>query len=119
MKQDTQSVRKRPIWWRRFSWPVAAATPKMGRVPLTPEQINQVAAVLNTRGAANRCDVCRHTGTMALVPETAQVPMSFAPNVFGGSAIPCAVTVCNNCGNIRLHALGPLGLQALGNRTGP
>jgi len=91
----------------------------MGGVPLTPEQIGQVGAALNARGAQRRCEVCGRQQAMAIVPETAQVPMSFAPNVIGGGAIPCAVTVCNHCGNTHLHALGPLGLQALGNRPGP
>jgi len=91
----------------------------MRRVPLSAEQMGNIQATFAERAIPNRCEVCGRAGAMALVPETAQVPMSFAPNVLGQGAIPSAVVVCNHCGNVRLHALGPLGLQALGNRPGP
>jgi hypothetical protein len=101
------------------SWPFRWPWPTIRRVPLTPEQNAQVTAVLNARGTPGRCEVCGHVGTMGLVPETAQIAMAFAPNILGAGAMPCAVVVCSNCGNVRLHALGPLGLQAVGNRPGP
>ena len=76
----------------------------------------QIQATIAARTPVNMCEVCGQHGTMSVVPETAQVPMSFAPNVIGSGSMPCAVVVCNYCGNVRFHALGPLGLQPLGNR---
>ena len=88
-------------------------------MPLSPEELSIIQTSLNARAIQNRCDVCGHANTMGIVPETAQVPMAYAPTAIGAGAIPCAVIVCNHCGHTRFHALGPLGLQNLGSRRGP
>jgi len=31
---------------------------------------------------------------------------------FGGPSVPCAIVVCENCGNVSFHAMGALGLMA-------
>ncbi len=71
----------------------------------------------NSRVPLNQTHACGRQGTMGLIQETAQVPVAPAPNVLGAGAIPTVTLVCSNCGNVRFHALGVIGLTALGNRT--
>lgn len=87
-------------------------------MPLNDAQVAQVGQALAARGTMNACISCNRTGTLSLLPETAQIAASPAPNIIGGVAIPCVALICSNCGFVRLHALGSLGLATLGNRSG-
>lgn len=54
--------------------------------------------------------VCLYCGSnnWAFLPEAALVPQW--TNILPAPGIPVAVMICNNCGNVRMHALGALDL---------
>jgi hypothetical protein len=79
--------------------------------PMAQDFKETVMAKLSERGIRPLCEVCGHNN-WAVVDQ----PISI---VVGGSSsgfsiplpqIPAAGLICNNCGNVRLFALGALGL---------
>ena len=78
------------------------------------EQYNKINAILTERKAVLPCPRCGNT-YFSLLHGFVSLPVQnpTAENaVNGGPAIPCVVTVCNNCGFLSNHALGVLGLLA-------
>ena len=61
------------------------------------------ATVPCSRCGGNRFELQPTYTTLPLVPDFRMA------SSYGGH-IPCAIIICNNCGNINLHSLGALGL---------
>jgi len=78
---------------------------------LPPYFREKVLAALSQRGAKPECEVCGQNN-WAVINQAVSVLIT---DLSGGfmlppPQIPSAGLVCNNCGNIRLFALGALGL---------
>lgn len=75
------------------------------------EQLARLPEQLQARGVPVQCEVCKAGAHFPLdriiKPHLQQSPWTMQ---MGGAAIPCGVTLCNNCGHVRLHALGILDL---------
>ena len=71
----------------------------------------EIQDVLVARGALLPCARCgRQAFTVLDGYATVDQQNDLTQLILGGATVPCAVIGCNNCGNISLHALGPLGL---------
>lgn len=72
----------------------------------------KIIAKLNERGAVLPCARCGRN-KYALLDDLTRIDQqkNMAVVSFGGPSIPCAVVVCENCGNVSLHAIGALGLM--------
>jgi hypothetical protein len=70
---------------------------------------------LKEKMASAVCASCGNNNWM-LVPEAALIQQWAM--MLPAPGIPVSVAICNNCGFVRLHALGPLGLLSkdIGNR---
>ena len=68
----------------------------------------KVAELLKEKNAL-KCPVCGEENS-------AVFDSIFARALQVGRALPCAVVVCKNCGNIREHAVDPLGIKVLSNK---
>ena len=100
----------------RFSWPWSPTEKKLDRVGLEQDQLTEIWAALTKRGALpNRCNACGRPD-VGLMLEMAQLQIGPNPGAYDGNAIPSAILLCSNCGNIRIHSLGALGLLELGTR---
>lgn len=71
-----------------------------------------IARMIHEKGALNPCSRCGQDKFSLLdgfinLPLTQEVSGNV---IIGGPQVPCAVTACNNCGNLTYHALGALGL---------
>lgn len=75
-------------------------------LPLDVDQAKLVEA-LNAKKASSLCVSCG-SNNWALMPQAALVPQWI--NVLPAPGVPVSAAICNNCGFVRLHALGPLGL---------
>jgi hypothetical protein len=73
----------------------------------------KIIAKLNERGALLPCSRCGKN-KFALLDDIARIDQQKNMSVvsFGGPSVPCATVVCENYGNVSLHALGALGLMA-------
>ncbi len=81
-------------------------------MPLPSNFKDQVLQKLKEKGAAPSCEVC-HQNNWAVVDQAIAAPIT---DLSGGlripqPQIPCAGLICNNCGNLRLFALGALGIE--------
>jgi hypothetical protein len=76
-----------------------------------PNFQQQVIAALNSRGTRAACEVCGQNNWAAVDQPVAINITDLSGNVLiPAPQIPAAALICNNCGNVRLHALGALGL---------
>jgi hypothetical protein len=73
----------------------------------------KIIAKLNERGASLPCSRCGRQ-KFALLDDLARIDQQKDMSVvrFGGPSVPCAIVVCENCGNVSFHAMGALGLMA-------
>lgn len=89
-------------------------------MPLPAEFKDQLLAKLAERGARPQCEICEHNN-WAVVDQAISVQITDLSGALRipPPQIPCAGLVCNNCGNLRLFALGALRLlpEAEGGRT--
>lgn len=74
----------------------------------------EILAVLETRGAPKACSLCG-VKQWALGSGFYFLPVQgeFPTVNYGTSGMPCAGLVCQNCGNVQLVNLLPLGLSHL------
>jgi hypothetical protein len=82
-------------------------------MPLPPDFREKVLAALAQKWPNPSCDICGHNN-WAVVDQAVSIQVT---DLSGSVSIPppqipSAGLVCNNCGNIRLFALGALGLLA-------
>lgn len=80
------------------------------------EQKKLVSESLRQKGALKVCEACGH-GNFTMADEAIQLSVAARSNHFAGRSIPSVAIICSNCGNVRFHALGVLGLLDLGNRN--
>lgn len=73
-------------------------------VVVDPEKLTEA---LNAKKASAPCISCG-SNNWSLMPQAAIVPQWV--NVLPAPGIPISVAICNHCGFVRMHALGPLGL---------
>jgi hypothetical protein len=80
-------------------------------MPLPSNYRDQLILALQQRKAKTTCEVCEQNN-WAIVDQAIGLPITdLSGNVIIPSPqIPAACLICNNCGNIRLFALGALGL---------
>ena len=73
---------------------------------------NRIKEELGKRGAVLPCARCGQN-KFGLMEDFARVEQqkNFQNITLGGPSVPCAVVICENCGNISLHALGALGMM--------
>lgn len=81
-------------------------------MPLPENYKDQVIDKLGQKGASAHCEICKHND-WAVVDQAVGAPIS---DLSGGMRIPqpqipCAGLICNHCGNLRLFALGALGID--------
>jgi hypothetical protein len=81
-------------------------------MPLPVDFKEQLLKKLSERGVNPQCEVCGHNN-WAVVDQAISVQIT---DLSGGvrlpaPQIPSAGLVCNNCGNLRLFALGALGIS--------
>lgn len=71
----------------------------------------KIIDALNARGAMRPCSCCGKQ-KFALLDGFSRIHQQTDPSTvnLGGPTVPCAVVICENCGNVNLHALGALGL---------
>lgn len=78
---------------------------------LTSEQRQEIASILDKKGATQPCPRC---GTRSFNVLDGYFTHPLSPNIgqvdLSGLSVPSVVVVCNNCGFISEHALGKLGL---------
>lgn len=83
---------------------------------MTKAAREEIVAALKDRKADRPCERC---GAIAFTVLDRFVKVEQHPDLksvyIAGPMIPCAAIVCNNCGNVNFHALGPLGLMHLVN----
>jgi len=70
-------------------------------------ELAKLAQALNEKKASAACVSCA-SNNWTLVPQAALVAQW--SKVLPAPGIPVSVAICNNCGFVRMHALGPLGL---------
>jgi len=67
--------------------------------------------ILNEKGVTVKCELCgQNNWAVADQAVTLNISKLEGPFQIPPPSIPSAALVCNNCGNIRLFALGVLGL---------
>lgn len=80
---------------------------------LNSEQLNLIAAALNSRGAGRPCHRCGSQNWNLENGLVMQSVQAATPGmVIGGPTIPMVIVVCTHCGVVNYHALGALGLMA-------
>jgi hypothetical protein len=80
-------------------------------MPLPADFRDRLLAALKERGAKSICEICGQNN-WAVIDQAVSILIT---DLSGGfqlppPQIPSGGLVCNNCGNIRLFALGALGL---------
>ena len=71
----------------------------------------KVIQALESKGARLPCSRCGHA-KFSLLDDFARIDVQrdFRSISLGGTAIPCVMVACTNCGDVNFHALGALGL---------
>ncbi|MBB5030862.1 hypothetical protein [Prosthecobacter vanneervenii] len=78
---------------------------------VTTEQLETVKKILSEKCDGAVCPMCSKAGTFVVLPEFTFFSIK-APTLPGPfKVIPCAVTVCQNCGFMSSHAAGMLGID--------
>jgi uncharacterized ferredoxin-like protein len=76
------------------------------------EEQQKIAAKLEELHATKVCEVCGNDSFIVMKASTELIAIDLkGSGQMLNKALPTAVTVCSNCGNVRLHALGVLGLM--------
>jgi len=80
-------------------------------MPLSDDFKDRLLEKLQERGARIQCEICNQN-TWAVVDQAISLQITDLSPSFKIPApqIPSAGMVCNNCGNVRLFALGALNL---------
>ncbi len=88
---------------------MATATPQRGK---DSSFIPMLVDALNKRGIASICEACKRND-WTIVDEPVKVVLSSPSGTLRvpAAGIVAGILICNYCGNIRIHALGPLGLS--------
>jgi hypothetical protein len=78
---------------------------------LPADYLDNVRKALGEKGVIGVCDGCGKNN-WSIVSQPIKLPLTdLTTNVrIPEPNIPCAAVVCSTCGNVRLHALGVLGL---------
>ncbi len=81
-------------------------------MPLPENYKELILEKLQEKKAMPNCEICQHNH-WSVVDQAVSAPIS---DLSGGMRIPqpqipCAGLICNNCGNLRLFALGALGIE--------
>lgn len=78
---------------------------------LPPDFKGRLLAALAQRGVKSQCECCGQNN-WAVVDQAIGLPISDLSGnvVIPSPQIPTGALVCNNCGNVRVFALGALGL---------
>lgn len=81
-------------------------------MPLPDNYKQLILDKLKEKGAMPQCEIC-HENNWAVVDQAVSAPVSDLSGNFRlpQPQIPCAGLICNNCGNLRLFALGALGVD--------
>jgi ribosomal protein L37E len=77
----------------------------------------KIAKIINEKGATQPCQRCGHSEFTVLEGFTnIQLQEKLSPGIVigGGTIVPVAHIVCNNCGAITSHAIGALGMLSRG-----
>jgi hypothetical protein len=71
----------------------------------------KIIAAIKSKGATRECNRCGKN-KFVVMDEFARIDIQKSVATFniGGPSIPCAVVICENCGNTFFHALGSLDL---------
>ncbi|NEX60153.1 hypothetical protein [Noviherbaspirillum galbum] len=76
---------------------------------VTPQDVK---AFLLERGATEECRCCGRHALKIMAGDGATPSLVFVPNEGGmnpdSGTLPVAVVVCQNCGTLRMHALGAI-----------
>jgi len=85
------------------------------KLPASEDFREKILARLAERGIKPQCEVCGHNNWAVVdqpitIVVTGVIPGSSGRFPFSPPQIPAAGLICNNCGNVRLFALGALGL---------
>jgi hypothetical protein len=83
---------------------------KKESVTYSPEFQERLLETLRERKARAACEVCLENNWTVLDRPIAVLISKPGSGLSLGPHIPSAGLVCNNCGNIRMFALGALGL---------
>ena len=76
-----------------------------------PDLKEKLLEKLKERGVTPLCELCQQNDWAVVeTPVAIQISNRTGGLVIPQPHIPAAALVCNNCGNIRTLALGPLGL---------
>ena len=81
-------------------------------MPLPDNYKDLVLKKLKERRTTPQCEICNENN-WAVVDQAVSIPVSDLSGNFRipQPQIPCAGLICNNCGNLRLFALGALGIE--------
>ena len=84
-------------------------------MPLPLNFRDLVMETLKNRGTMPQCEICGQNN-WSVVEQAISAPISdLSTSIsFPQPNIPCAGIICNNCGNLRLFALGALGINING-----
>ena len=77
----------------------------------------EIAEIIKKKGATQPCQRCGHSEFTVLEGFTnIQLQEKLSPGIVigGGTIVPVAHIVCNNCGAITSHAIGALGMLSRG-----
>lgn len=79
---------------------------------LTSDMKNKIVDILKKKEALNACPRCNQKKfTLVSGYFSNTVQKNWQELVLGGAVVPSISIVCDNCGFISQHALGPLGLM--------
>ena len=77
---------------------------------LPPNFKDSIIATLKERGAKASCEICdQNNWAVTDQPGSVIIEDKSGSWTVPPPRIPAAVLICNNCGNIRLHAMGVMG----------
>ena len=80
-------------------------------MPVSPNFREQVLAALQAKVRSPTCEVCQ-TNNWGVADHPVGLNLTDLSGnvVIPAPQIPAAALICSNCGNVRFHALGALGL---------
>lgn len=79
---------------------------------LSKPEIDRVVAVLKTKGIPRACEACGQNH-WTLLSELVQLSATRTPHNLPHPSLPCVALTCDNCGNVRLHAITIIGMKDL------
>lgn len=79
---------------------------------ISKEMKDKISNALYEKGAVQHCPRCNHaTFSLADGYVMQQLQGTLGGFTIGGRAIPCVAVICEHCGYVNFHAIGPLGLM--------